>query len=511
MKFLWVFLMSIVSCGVTFGQIESGLVTLVSKYADELDATKTAEIKGSGFLVENQGRFFVFTASHVSQGKSLEIQYQGASLAIKARLYDGIHDFEILEVDPTGLSLVASFVYKKPYFVLKSNPSIDLYRRRWVDAYNFMPLNDWVNDPTLEQDNLGRSQRVGVLQCDFYCRLLSGNALVQPGASGSPLVATVPTEANWTQAYLPFDIPELIPIKSFDANVLRGVAIRRDRFFARSSFVPVKTVQKIFEAFLAGETTHAFPQSTWKVSKSLMFRRTGGGLQESLVVSGSSGNGSSIDGGDWEKLREDFPAQVLSEISAFPVNSIKTPVFQWLYMARNPLDRSMISSYVWFDMEHYLPHSNFVFGTDADHLPQIDQIHFRAGDRKVGIDGKSELTATADKVRVSIALEQGADLRFEILKSDPFVPFKEIKASDSSEYIVDLRSLYMVNPATSYSQAYRDPRNRGVSPDQWEKVFYQEQELDFSTLKVFYRKKRSSPENLNPLNVDQGKAQEMRF
>lgn len=95
------------------------LVNITSIYLDQGSSSlkqKYASINGYGILIMYNHRFFVLTASHVSQGRDLNLQllHNNESIPLKIlspinRVWDNNHDLEIIEVDNSNLPNVEYF------------------------------------------------------------------------------------------------------------------------------------------------------------------------------------------------------------------------------------------------------------------------------------------------------------------------------------------------------------------------------------------------------------------
>lgn len=497
--------------------VSEALVTIESTYKDLATPTKEVTVKGTGFLVQANTRTFVVTASHVSQGEKLSIQHQGKALTVTGRLYVEENDVEIMQV--TGVDHAIPFVLDQKVIEWQG---AEISHARWVDALNFVLMNDWVVDPNLSLDNVFAKQEMFRIGCDMFCELLQSTTLMQPGSSGSPLVAKMPNAKEWDKAEYPFDVRETLAQRNGDKYYLRGLTIRRDRFFARSSFIPVGTILSAFESYDAGNRTTLNPKVKWNVSGNLIFRISDGYLYESAAASGSSGNGVSMDGGNIGDLQEENPKEVLSNLSAVPVADGE-PKFYWLMMMRHP-NGSMISAPLWFDMEHYLPIKRFTMSLAPNPEEKDNLLNFFFGRfGKKGIapeflsdDGSSKIIHTPGMVQVDVPTADGARLNFYLNKKgvycqspttcdDKFMAIIEVPASNGKIYFVDLRSFLFANPGQSKSTAFHDPALAKLTQQEYLNFYYDRLVDELLTIRLTFRQKRNVT---TPLTVRDGEVTE---
>lgn len=497
--------------------VSDALVTIESTYKDLAHPEKEVPVKGTGFLIQSGTKTFVATASHVSQGDKLVIHHQGQTLTVKGRLFVEDNDVEVIEVE--NVSHPVPFVLDEKGIEWQGQ---EIGRTRWVDALSFVLLNDWVFDPNLAADSAWAKQELSHIQCDILCNLLQSTTLMQPGSSGSPLIVKIPNATEWTDTSWPFDVREGLPQKQFDKYFLRGLTIRRDRFFARSSFIPVSKILKALKSYNDGNRTAASPKVKWNVSGNLIFRVSDGYLFESAAASGSSGNGVSMDGGDVGDLQEENPSGVLSNISAAPVENGE-PRMYWMMMMRHP-NGAMISAPLWFDMEHYLPIKRFTMGLSPDPSQKDNLLNFfvarwgRKGMPAVVVsgDGISKISHTPGMVQIETPTADGARLNFFLNTkgayckdantcADKFMAIIEVPASNGRIYFVDLRGFLFVNPAQSKSAAFHDPNIAKLSDTEWRDFFFDRFIDELQEIRLTFRPKRAVT---TPLTVEAGQVTE---
>jgi hypothetical protein len=500
--------------------VSTSLVTIESTYKDLASPAKDVTVKGSGFLVLADNKSYVVTASHVSQGQNLRIQRNGQDIAIKGRYYVDTRDLEIIEVE--GITDDFDFVLNGQVIEWLGQ---DIQHARWVDAFNFALLNDWVQDPNLALDNIFAKQESSAIFCDMSCQLLESTSLMQPGSSGSPLVTKIPLASEWTESRLIYDARELVATTAQDRYFLRGLTIRRDRFFARSAFVPAGAITEAIAAYKQGTRTSQRPKAVWNVSSGLIFRIYNEYLYESAAVSGSSGNGISMDGGNVGDLNEENPKEVLSKITAVPVDQGE-PRSYWLMMMRHPKTSQLLTAPVWFDMEHYMSLARFTMGLSpsnpADKDKYLNIFISRFGGRPkptemLSADGAGKITfpakgfmqvdtTTAEGVQLSFLLNEfGAYCTSQTDCTEKFQAIIEVPANNGQVYFVDLRGFLFVNPVFAKTNAFYDSKVYKMTPEEWQTYYFDEFQAELQKVRLSFRKKRAVQ---TPLSVQDGQVTE---
>lgn len=491
------------------------LVTITSQYKDKSPPFKDVTVKGSGFLVRKADKQFVITAAHVSTGANVEILYQGSKVKILGDFYKGSKDLHVIEVErfPEMKSMV---LLNDRYIEWKKEESV---RLRWVDSFNFVLLNDWVIDPNLEIDNFYSISRPDAIHCAFDCVYLNSATLMQPGSSGSPLLSLVP-EANPER--LNYDRREAVP-NAPKRYFLRGMTLKRDRFFVRSSFMPAWSIALAIEGYLKREAKDDTNYFTWNVSGDLMYRT---GRQDTLFESSSvsssvgnsvsmdGGNSVSMDGGDFTIRNEDEPSVILKDISAFPKLEGKESM-NWLFISRDPQSR-LISGWLYFDMAYYAHFSNFLLSigapTEDDKTNYLRFLLMRLNDLTKPLEG---ITASQNSLRVTLKTLENTTLDFVLNKkgayckdtnecASGFQPIIEVPDSTGQAYIVDLRGFAFVDPELSHTDAFRNPKIRQMSDKEYSIFSFAEREKELERIKLQFRKKRSVK---TPLTIEEGRAQ----
>lgn len=506
---------------------DRGLVTVQSVYQDKLNSQRTITIQGTGFLVrgENQ-RYFVLTASHVSQGRETQVKLKDVNLPILGRLFDGIGDMEVLEVQGHA-DLSTDFGFNGQQILWTGE---QIGRSRQLDAFNFVLLNSWVNDPNLEIDNREQSADPSSVSCDFNCELLVSETLIQPGASGSPLIMKIPEVTEWPLPTLKTDWREKLTTVSDGSYVVRGLAIRRERFFSRSSFVPASRLSALLNSYLQTHRTPKQPPSQWQVSGPLLYRNFSG-IQESEVVAASSGNGVSMDGGngvsidagDLATFGEDQPKKLLSQISPFP----KGPAWTTNWWALKSEFRGELYFFMlWFDMEHFAPNAQNTLPVQppenskpGQYFMFMEMIRGRFGNPAHGKtfsseDGRSSVQFQADRVDLKIQARSGEKFTFSLDKNGAscvaeqcakkFMPVIEVPGDQGHTFIVDLRGFYLLNSSLIVSERFKDPAVPSMTPSQIEALSNQVMMDESMKIKVVYRQQR---EDTRPMTVREGLAQ----
>lgn len=507
MKILFIFSFLIYSISAV-----ASLVTIQSEYPAR-DGVKVLKSKGSGFLVEFENKTFVITAAHVSQGANLEITQGNTSFSILGRLYSSKGDFEVLEVD-NHQSTEAFKCDQSQCLMNQATPA----RTRWINSYNFVPLNQWVVDPNVDVDNqLLMNDSTPKLFLDAFYTALSGLAIVQPGTSGSPLVTVVPDLSSWNHSLSAYDFREGIRVADKGKKLLRGMAIRRERFFGYATFIPVSRILKEMKSYMNGERTPAYKEIEWKAKDLTLYRDMDqGGLIESASMSSAVaggvlidiGNGVSMDGGDTAKLNEDDPQVFLDKISAFP--SLRgDPNIGWTLTMRHPTTSQFISYQAWFDFEYYVPIKRFVLAFSIKDSQNLNLLSYFLN--RVGIDrsnpklifDKVSFDYKDDHLTISIEVSNQEQLIFSLNKlghlcigpgqcQNKFYPIIEVNSTRNESYIVDLRDFFFVDLSKDFMLPLRSPGLKITSNDEYYKIIYDEIASKYSKPRLFYRKKANS-------------------
>jgi hypothetical protein len=528
-KRLFLFLFILTACGGSGSQAESqgipvqtqsevlnfpadsSLVTLTSSYQDTLPPHELKKIQGSGFIVQLENRRFVLTASHVSQGQNLTIKLGDRTLQILGRLYDGLSDFEMIEVEG---GIPTSFQMNDQDITWVGSP--DIYGK-WIDQWNFVPMNKWVVDPNLSQDNTFQKTREHEIFCDSFCDTLNSLTLMQPGSSGSPLIQFFPAESEFQKEYLPIDAREGYWGTKFGTYRLRGVTIRRERFYSRSSFVSYPKIQGIIEAYLQGQRTQpARLESKWELKGSVLARLSGS-VSETMALGGSSGNGISMDGGDLGKIQEENPKSIFDQITAYPGS--EQGAFFWVMMMRHPTTSKLINFPTWFDMEQYNRMKRWVMALSPDpedvhNILNILTARFgRPGPPARMVDPSGELVMKYVPGEVSFEIQASPSdkIQFKINRTgyvcqeicnSRFDPVVEVRSQIGQAYLVDLRGLFFVDSSHNRSKVFRHTSMQTISDADYEKLVFDELDKEGQRFRLSIRKKR--PEGAAPMTVQEG-------
>lgn len=493
---------------------DKSLVTITSQYTDIYNQARKSVIQGSGFLVSHNNRVFVITASHVSQGEDLKITQGAQSLTSIGRLYDGAGDLEIIEVQNTfKTSLVASGS------LITWNPEQSIPRAKWIDSHNFTLLNNWVVDPFLQIDNEFQKKRASELYCDLYCFLLHAETLMQPGSSGSPVITYVPT-AQGPVALNPYDQRERVQFGEQGQFKVRGLVIRRERFFSNSSFIPAWRIITLLSNYINGSRTPTQLDTAWKLAGPTLIRQSPNSFSESAATGTSSGNGVSMDGGNGGTLNEDNPREILNQISAFPTTGNKE-IFMWMMMMRHPITSQLMSYPVWFDPEQYNQLKRFTFAlTPEDPSNVLSVLLPRLG--KNGADnfadqtGQAKLTTKNSELFVEFSLNNDV-VKFKLNSKgylcestciERFDPVIEVQSEKKQTYIVDLRDLFFVNLSKTRSDLFKDPATASLTEQEYQKKFYDYMGTLYKNMSISVRKKRDSKTSMT---VEQGLAHQFHW
>lgn len=482
------------------------VVKVTSVYSDLSNPQRELKVSGSGLIVKSGQRQFVFTASHVSQGQNTEVTLNGQTLKIVGRVVHGNNDLELLEVQGAPASEIKA-EYNGGQI---SYDASTLTRRRWIDHHDFVALQDWINDPHLDVDNAYARTRGPVFAMDIFSALLNADTIIQPGTSGAPLITVVPKAS--AEAQLPYDVREGFTGAAAGQSFVRGLAIRRDRFFAHSSFVPVGRMRALLQNFLEGKPE---PKTItqWQANGPILFRK-GEVYQETSSYSSATaggtitdvGNGVSMDGGDLASLGEDTPNEFLEKVSSFPTSGGE-PVMFWLLAMRHPRTNFLINFWSWFDMELFplFSRGGDLFASFVRESPTLNLARQLAP--RFGLRGDFEVTnpaylkVDASGVLVKIPLDRGDILEFKMNLAgiycpkancfERFRPVLEVKSQGGVPYIVDLRELFFVDTASSKTAPLRQRGAENFTRDQLLNAIFDEMQAEVGRPRLSYRPKRA--------------------
>lgn len=306
------------------------LAKISSTYTDQVTGQKS-RVEGTGFLVactrceitekhSSMFRYFIFTASHVSQGSDLEIELVEKSIKPKVigRLADNLHDVEIFEIDSDNLFLddilatfskpekkvlagfrwhsndarlyltypagsEYAFTYKKSIWnSIKGffNSSLFFVDQAEDPFYEntFIPIPPWVDRANLKKltDNPEKKAEYNVSYVPFGNEFMA-NVQIAAGMSGAPLIRS-------------YDI--------IDRNmIVDGIVSRRLRGFEQSYFISNVQMDNVFQRFLK-EERGLTKDIRWNMLNGVTFRSLPESGSEIVSLSAAAGNGISSDGGN---------------------------------------------------------------------------------------------------------------------------------------------------------------------------------------------------------------------
>lgn len=494
---------------------EAAVVRVSSVYQDQSEATRKVKVNGSGLLFahEDTGKFYVFTASHVSQGEALEIDLDGKKLGIVKRQLHDYQDLELIEVSGVTLAEVDAGYFNGQIVYDTRRVS----RKRVIDSYNFVPLLPWIQDPKLDPDNVYNSPRGPTLYMDALGSLLHGDILVQPGTSGAPLITVVP--AAGTFPALPYDVREGILKVGPGQAVVRGIAIRRERFFSRAGFIPRSWMLDLFYKHLDNKPSAA--EFQWKARGAILYRELDRYV-ETASISGATaggtisdvGNGISMDGGDLATLGEDEPRDFLKKVSALPFLE-GTPHSLIVFMVRHPRPpHELINFMAWFDMEFYTRLRRFLMALKDNPGAPRDMV----GDFNVRLNKTTPYEVhqpqylKVDANHLTGQIKDGTDVvEFQINRQgaqcvngvcDPkFQPVIEVVSKNGLPYIIDLKEFFYVDLGGMNVPGLSAPGSENLTTDEINAKMYDEMATQFVKPRLHFRRKRTSVE---PMTVEQG-------
>lgn len=516
--------------GLAGGPAEASVVRVFSSYVDQNRPDHRLRVAGSGILFKlREGRQFVFTASHVSQGDGTEIEFGDRRLSIVGRARGPNNDLEIFEVtgaDPASIDAELD----GSHIVYRAMPE---GRVRWIDSFNFVPIENWVADPHVGADSLFARNRLSVLRMDFFNIVLHAESLIQPGTSGSALITQVPDLVTWPNPNeTPYDVRESMRGFAPGKLVLRGMGIRRERFFSGAGFVPYSAMRALLTQYLEQKTET--PEWKWYAQGPLLFRvfqeytRETASLGSNTAggVISDSGNGLSMDGGDLATLAEDEPASYLSKVSAFP-ETAGEPTISWVTAMRHPKTSFFINFMAWFDMEFYPALHLFTWGLSPEKgqspLQLVKKTHYRfrvKDGRPFEVQSPQYIRFDDSGVFFRLKLPGQDTLEFQLnsdgllAKADGtypefFAPVIEVPSKSGQTYLVDLHRFFFVDFATTQLPRLRTREAEQMSPEDLRNAIYDELQWAGAYPKLSFRKKRS--DLTRPMSVEEGLPQTIEW
>lgn len=485
-----------------------------------------AEVEGTGSIVKKNNRFYVVTASHVSQGDKLEILQRGKPLEVVGRLSDNFNDAEMFEVRKfsgnfANDEILASYDDKTRQFWVLHSLQMEKNQLLAAGEEVVLPLRIGIkNNPKEWQfynaphSGLGKwnASADGKAQPTLGGGELTSRMKISPGMSGSPLIGTL-SDNGITNQYYAFENQGKLMFAEF---ALMGIATRYLCDFDRSYFTRMERVVDLMEKYEQGvrgsvDATH------WKQKNGIPYRDLGDGTLETNFLSSVAGGGGSTDGGNTSKAMNpcDNPATYQGIIwkdkptVAFRMipkdkreNSQPVVVYANLtsvdFIKRNekfyevqpiheggPLlsllkEKAQMSSDHFFLDNANLPRGVYCKGRFIH--PSQDLLEYRG-----------------DHLRASITACGGEQIYFELDKNGALVgsgnvtfqPVIRVKAKKSGQvYTIDLRNLFFTDLSANFQSPYeknKDPKKmleqvyRNLSLGIRDQESGHEQVLDLST------------------------------
>lgn len=499
-----------------FTDADPSLVTVISTYTDVITKKETI-IRGTGFLVKSADRLFVITASHVSQGQNLKILQTQGEIQVISRYYPRKSDIEIIEVNAKNIS--THFEHSSDGIVWNTDKKFSF---RQIDSQSFVLKNAWVKDDNLQADNDYVTRNPKTMNLDNYGYTLSSESLIQPGYSGAPLISKIAEPFFDTSGMLSFDLREGFNLKALSGKYfVRGLAIKRDRFFANSTFISSRIIQSTIKDFLNKTPIKDTDINTWMLNSGVLIRKVDYDTFEAAAlgsvvgngvsadggngVSADGGNGVSVDGSDLLGLASDSPIEILKKITPFPVGPNQREQMFWIMMTRSHAGE-LYSANAWFDAETYQYINRFIMGTKPekeDFVQLFYQRVFNLDTKKpiVSLDQNSKIIFGADDVQVQVGGKTPFQFSIrrdgKICHSAPaqcttkFSPLVEILANDQQTWlIVDLKLLMFYDVATPLKNQFRDPAITKLTDQEYYKLADKAMLDEMVTLTLRFRPKK---------------------
>lgn len=315
-------------------------VQVSSEYMDEgKPKDREKPFFGAGTVVEIDGKLFVLTASHLTQGKNLEIKL--GSRVLKAvpgdRLTDNLRDIDLIRLEaspcvhPLAVYSKDKFERGNGYFISMKYPQGSTLRKQHEGALKLFRKNS-IQINANPDERLSIPDRVAKKPHGWNSKLVpadrglwgdrgdddgrklylsaSGTSYfvdigIVGGVSGAPYLGV--QYLNLFDAFRTADggSDPLMWLKSGestqnDSIIIRGLALSYQRDFEGSHLATADQLAHLADRFITGDRGQ-IGKTKWKVRNGLLYRDLGDGTLEinpSVRQAGGGGDGQGGGGGD---------------------------------------------------------------------------------------------------------------------------------------------------------------------------------------------------------------------
>ncbi|MGZ3774298.1 MAG: hypothetical protein ACXVCY_09640 [Pseudobdellovibrionaceae bacterium] len=477
----------------------------IRKSSENLSKTgqqQTYRVKGTGFLLsyvtcksdffkpqQCTTKYFLVTASHVSQGvpESLNVKlldmftnqnesgtlliHQGNYLqAVVGRLADTWSDLEIIELNPSfvisqesrgiaplvhcTLSNVDNEVICVNEFRRKSNNSVEINFpfNRNVQTLNLLNLGEYYGQMgTLEffstinsqiSYNINATLKNEFDRANYYRWILENRFFllphsIIPGMSGSPL----------------FAISALRDDVNINSRVLTGIGIQNDFDFHESLFASQFALSNLIQKYLKGEASQDMPR--WSYDNSTY--RTWKGFSERYSSKANTGGGGKSDMGYSYRVDSKYTADLFFEngsILGLRLNS-DSNVAVWANVRALEFFKSKLENideiFPLFVKEDSAMLSDFLLEkTINTSMESANEVNYADADTEfhnceISLDNKKNIFVKLTDKNLAKQLEFKLNSKGQYQTNGYFSPRLKLRATNNSEYIVDIRSLFFTD------------------------------------------------------------------
>ncbi len=295
------------------------LLKVQSTYVDQ-DTNSEVTYHGTGVLVIVEDRFFVLTASHVSQGESLQIFSNNKLLPIIGRVSRNLDDTELIEVrlNPP-IEPLAEWNERDRLFEVPDSKLwfwwrfIENTRRGGFSELSLKAIQLDQNETLLIRHDLWKDSELPQTSKPFYDRFFLNNPLLNLENRNS-MHWTLSGQERTTSVYLKSGTSGSPALKMFypesfknggsgkDFTIaLSGLASHTQRFSEFSHFTSPSVIAHLLDQYLKLKLNkkniqkNILDETHWSLRCGLTYRSMNG-FQE-IATSSQIGNGSSHDGG----------------------------------------------------------------------------------------------------------------------------------------------------------------------------------------------------------------------
>jgi hypothetical protein len=292
---------------------------------------------------------------------------------------------------------------------------------------------------------------------------------------------------------------------------LRGLAIKRDRFFAVSTFINARTILNTIQEFIKKEPARIDDKdvNTWLLNSGVLIRKLDHDTFEASAIGGVVGNGVSMDGGDdLLGMTSDSPSEIMKKITPFPTIGNQKEQFYWIMMTRSH-SRDLYTAISWFDAESFQYLKRFNMAMEPEKVDFRDfffQRLFNVDTKKPinSVDQSAKIIFSKDIEDVIVQVNGSIPFQFSLKRSgklchsspeictEKFNPIIEVLANDQKTWlIVDIRLMMFYDVATGLKNRFNDSKIQNMTDEEYGTYSDKMMLEEMLTLTLKYRKKQN--------------------